>query len=933
MTKSIRFTLHLFLVLSVFLPLYLQAQQCSREALTAKYWQYRDNLNKHFVLTDRRPEGCVGDGIHFIEGVHPFGETSTEHCGQRFLSGYSLPATSIDISPNGAFGGMEDRNKKFYDDGSPNPFHDPACADAGPSEGTNWDDDEIHNYLEMGEETPHQMQWYWTTLATEYALLIQQGQTTEAQRTLEELYLALQAYRRMDMLANCMAEERYVEITADFEVETCGDNHCLCGPKYVDSPGGFNDNFKTDTQDNCPFQADLSGYTGFSLREDGTQALEALNDFSEDKWNIDLVGGDYAMSSMPPCTTAISQACYNVKDKNFLSHDQMYALMSGLVMIKKFIPASATITTCDGTTENVLSIAQNIGKGLVDVADNDTKRINWPGAEDCCDKQVHISAAAGGYLNFTYAGLQMMYNNLSDTDDRKITKWDKLLFNEMGGATLGIPLVTTLNPHIEGKFFLEGVAFGMDIMDLPKRHIPTPLAAFVPIVPPRDRVISALDALNVEIYGLINNLLFPGGSNVPVIKSWFESMLCSAPCGGPCQKPNWYDEHREMEANLPPPDGPIIWPEFVCSNTPEWTGQRWEGLGGALDWDGYIEPRQFNGLDFMALYNIYMLSFPEEQTDYYNPNRPQDTPNGHFYGEDKIEGPTTLCPGDFGTYQLSTNYNGSTIQNIVWSASSNINVPTPNSHPTTVQSVLAKTPSWIEASLEELRSVPQYHNGEEVPPSIPYAFVPVEDACAFNYHKPIVSEVPNYWIKTDIDPCQLIYRAEAVIAVGLPEPPISEDDFIWTAVNNTNGWTTSGTGRVFYFGDVIPPPHHPCETVTIRLRVQNECENDLIKAKTIDCSPCPNGLPPQIVITPNPANNQVAINIMQNQSQDFISTDPNGVRIRIYPSSGGSAILMDSYLYSNGQYFNVGSLPNGIYQVTATASDLPPIQTNLSIVR
>ena len=38
--------------------------------------------------------------------------------------------------------------------------------------------------------------------------------------------------------------------------------------------------------------------------------------------------------------------------------------------------------------------------------------------------------------------------------------------------------------------------------------------------------------------------------------------------------------------------------------------------------------------------------------------------------------------------------------------------------------------------------------------------------------------------------------------------------------------------------------------------------------------------------------------------------------------------MLDSYLYNNGQYFNVGTLPNGIYQVRATASDLTPIQTH-----
>jgi hypothetical protein len=41
------------------------AQSCSAplEAMTAKYWQYRDNFNKHFILNDRDSSGCVGDGI------------------------------------------------------------------------------------------------------------------------------------------------------------------------------------------------------------------------------------------------------------------------------------------------------------------------------------------------------------------------------------------------------------------------------------------------------------------------------------------------------------------------------------------------------------------------------------------------------------------------------------------------------------------------------------------------------------------------------------------------------------------------------------------------------------------------------------------------------------------------------------------------------
>ena len=35
------------------------AQNCSNEALTAKYWQYRETFNKHFIMNDRKPEGCI----------------------------------------------------------------------------------------------------------------------------------------------------------------------------------------------------------------------------------------------------------------------------------------------------------------------------------------------------------------------------------------------------------------------------------------------------------------------------------------------------------------------------------------------------------------------------------------------------------------------------------------------------------------------------------------------------------------------------------------------------------------------------------------------------------------------------------------------------------------------------------------------------------
>ena len=87
------------------------------------------------------------------------------------------------------------------------------------------------------------------------------------------------------------------------------------------------------------------------------------------------------------------------------------------------------------------------------------------------------------------------------------------------------------------------------------------------------------------------------------------------------------------------------------------------------------------------------------------------------------------------------------------------------------------------------------------------------------------------------------------------------------------------------------------------------------------------------MISPNPGQYQIGIWITDNEAQDFVSTDPNGVRIQIYPSNGGTTAMLDNYLYSNGQYFNVAALSNGVYQVRASAADLTPIQANLVILR
>ncbi|MBN8680948.1 MAG: hypothetical protein J0M29_22175 [Chitinophagales bacterium] len=918
MTQNTCFQLKLVCLFILWNVMIGAAQQCSHDALTAKYWQYRENFNKHFIMNDRKPEGCIGNGITRAES-----DFSQLDCGSDLLHGYGLPATSIWMDLDGGRTGMgSDR----IDDDPDNPFYNPNCSNAGPSPGYtfNHTGPRKYNFLEYGSETPHQIGWYLVTLATEYELLGKNGQFEEQQRTLEDIFLALQAYRRLDIAANCLVKARYDEITDGFEVENCDiwvANHhytedaCLCAEKYHNQqcPGDGKWHFDIPCKTNCPWPPDVTGYSGFYIREDAVQEQESLHDPSEDKWNIDLVGGVFAMSQIPPCDDNFSPTCYNEKKVNFLSQDQTFSIMTGLAMVKRYVPPTASVTTCDGAVYHPFDIVQQISNGIVKLPQNASRHVFWPGSpdDDCCWKPVKFGECAGGNLFGTYAGLEYMHNYINEIEDNEhhvgsIDRWS-------WGKSIG-----------RRAFFAQAMSVGFDIgsygSDIAKQ-----------------RIINACVDDKMEILVLMNDLLHPAEPNImddeanADLKALFEEMLCSAPCDGPCFKPEGYDNQTDD------------WPEFNCANTPHWIGQRWEGAGyPPKKWSALYAARQFNGLDYMALYNTYMLCFPQEQTPYYNPERPEPTTTGHLLGEAKIEGPTTLCPGASGSYLLKkTNPAPATLQEIAWESSSNISLSSTSTNPTIATVNTSKTPSYIGVSFKEQIQKQQFYNGigqDEgyfenlpIPIWIPGPPITIADNCDFSYRKPIITEIPNFFIDLDVDACLLQYHAEAIRAIGAPEIPLPESAFTWAAVNNTNGWNLTGTGRQFDFGDVIPPPHHPCSTVTLTLHINSDCGN-IVKSAVVDCNPCPN-MGRQILITPNPANNQISVRITQDQTQDFVSTDPNGVRIRIYPSGGGTYTLMDSFLYSNGQVFNTSNIPNGLYTVMATASDLPTIQTNLAIVR
>ena len=145
---------------------------------------------------------------------------------------------------------------------------------------------------------------YLAVLATEYTLLTQNEQTIQANKTLEELFLALQAYRRLDITANRLEEER-----ARIRGISCA---------------------KEALQ--------FDGFSGWFIREDAPSTI--WQDFKDPQINGAI--SDYSKRNRE----TVSFHDYDHPNKAFQeqlgdvqpSQDQISFLLFGLALVRKYIP-------------------------------------------------------------------------------------------------------------------------------------------------------------------------------------------------------------------------------------------------------------------------------------------------------------------------------------------------------------------------------------------------------------------------------------------------------------------------------------------------------------------------------------------------------------------------------------------------------------------
>ncbi len=547
---------------------YSQHGACDLDQLEMKYRRYRTRLTRSFIKIDRHESGCIGDGI---------GQAVHDPCAFE-KAGYSLPATALVISWSG-IDALKNRNQPR----NGNPFLDIHCAD-----GVHWDQKNAirFNYLDIGSETPSQLGWYMVMLCMEYERYRLMNQADLQRRSLEELYLALQALRRLDMQAQCAAEKLYEHLRLN--------NKQRCCEKYFGRQKGLVEihSFLTSGRfsPSCDFKKQLDGYNGFFIRADAPQSLrEDLHDESHEWFHVDAIDCDYARTEKPCSRQSINErACYLYHQQAYMSQDQIFGLLNGLVFVRKFIPAHATVTLCDGSVHPVLEIAKKYTRQLVNRIDSSYKnRIVFPGILNCVEgltrrqvkDKLYFSNFEGGQTSYIMYPLKKIKDYVCDEKSRfsksEATLWwvfkNWAIFSSPN-ASFYVMLSTLSDPEPSPDFMIF------------------------------------CRAENKEIYLLLHALLHEEYRQEILqeldIRQWYH-YLCRSPYDGHCTKQKKY-----------PPDSIHLWPRYPCQMSSGWLGQRWEGpkRNAKLVYhfdekhkDAWPPNRIFNGLDFINYYLLYRL--------------------------------------------------------------------------------------------------------------------------------------------------------------------------------------------------------------------------------------------------------------------------------------------------------------------------------------
>lgn len=325
----------------------------------------------------------------------------------------------------------------------------------------------------------------------------------------------------------------------------------------------------------------------------------------------------------------------------------------------------------------------------------------------------------------------------------------------------------------------------------------------------------------------------------------------------------------------------------------------------------------FNGLDYMALHNIYRLHYGLTN-QFYNPENP--TANSAF-GSGHIDGPEVLCPVNIGNYHIVKTYPVSGFSDVVWHTSANLEVlsPAPQYEWVDISANTALIPSFVQASFNENRAVRQHYPAYG---SLTFNGEWVSEKCFFTYRKPIFTQTPEFQIYSDYDECSgtLIVFADGEDAPGAT--------YNWEITQN--GTTTYEQGQSVDIPIEDQTGGPGSGSTHLALTVSGVCPGQVVTVeKTVNYHfDCSHGIHRAVVAYPNPTSGSVSVLVTRGYT-----VSSGGLDVMISRTDGSPQALSRT-IYSNGEPVDVSALPDGLYNLQVAAPDLPqPLNTSFVISR
>ena len=604
-----------------FLPLMLcilffnqLSAQCSLED---RYWTIRKRLNEHFVKNDYE---SLKNGYDDLDGI---GLPMKDAKGNFIMpiryssAGFGMPSESYNMATNSVTPG----------------------GDATAAQG---------NYFAM--------------LATEWKLLKNTGDDKNAKKTLDELFLALQAVRRLDKEANqFMLEEgkkqglpKLVQSIEDGKLQYDEDGKPIVisvqGP--CSDPAHLNNNI------------DMSGYSGFFYRTDMPWGFDKPENTAS-YWDGPGAGSLLGIQHNYDANNGEWNPNWHEDKKNkrvgtFSSVDQIYGLLYGLGVAKTMLmPVS---------TPEEIKVVETIDKMMVGLIAQGMSNLKLIG---CFEDAAKIQGSwARPFQNKLYDIAKQF--GLDDEVDKIVPKED--LKNIISG-------IFSFDDVYKGGCIPNNSFQVNNYLRLfsinPQDNVKTPVIGIIDIpgmiigATQNDLVVVGSITANKQKYSyglsaaLVNGCEDGDNKINKVLNNNCEGMkakLATAPCCGPniwvtnAPKVNPATTTAEMDwLGGDSNDGGI-----ECPNMPHWLWKEEEKFGYNY------EPQVFNGVDYLLDYNLMLLACEQEVkgSNWHLPNTPpklvQPDPLKSSAGceDDKfflhINGPDEVCAGTDVIFSLST---------------------------------------------------------------------------------------------------------------------------------------------------------------------------------------------------------------------------------------------------------------------------------------